>query len=245
MARCSPAAPREPRADFEEPHVPLLAMAVVRHSVHESGQPRRPKDAEVLRQRVGDGHQLVVAGKRRCRRPGDESERLASENPAPVMTERSCRARVIRGSILAVGSRSAGKRPGILSKPLCRAISSIRSTSRATSTRRAGTLTDQPSGAADKGDAHLQVWFDVDDMDAAIAKVADALHARPGGAGRFRTQRLRACCRPFGRRNSIREAWDEVGAAVRNRASRCRKSPERLSAFTQDDLPSGRLDRTS
>ena len=103
---------REPRADFEEPHVGSTVPPVVRDRVDQARQQRWPQHVELRRQRVGDRDD------RRRRRPRRTAPRprasmnpnvTASERPAAVSTRRT----VDLASIARIRRRRrAARRPG-------------------------------------------------------------------------------------------------------------------------------------
>ena len=109
-ARRSPLRAREAGADLEQPDVALFAAAVVRHRVDEARQRRRPQHRKVLRQRIGDRHDVAVGARRARPPPRHEAERHRFGKPgAPSGSLRSWRARAIRGSI---GRGADGRAPG-------------------------------------------------------------------------------------------------------------------------------------
>ncbi|OBG99377.1 hypothetical protein A5698_10225 [Mycobacterium sp. E136] len=69
-------------------------------------------------------------------------------------------------------------------------------------------------GIDDSDRVSLQVWFDADDMDAALAEL-DAIHARTG-TGDERTPLQNAASRADGRFNAVcaRKQWDQFGSLI-------------------------------
>ena len=66
-------------------------------------------------------------------------------------------------------------------------------------------------GIDEEGRIALQVWFDIEDMDAALAEL-DAAHARLESDIRDRRSRTPRVEPMLGSTRSLRRRWDEIGA---------------------------------
>ena len=103
------------------------------------GSERRPQGRELLRQRMGEGAPAAPPAANGAAALASMNAWVwASEKPAAVSTRRMTRWRASAGGRAGGRSISAGSVVGSRSYPWCRATSSIRSSSRSTSTRADG-----------------------------------------------------------------------------------------------------------